>query len=96
MISAEVGPPSSIVAAWITQRQGMSPPDVSTASPSPIGAALRDSLSIVGPPARAIAAATPPPCRSSVLAALAIASTASAVMSVSSASIAAIGLRYPP
>ena len=38
MISAEVGPPSSIVAAWITQRAGMSPAVVSTASPSPIGA----------------------------------------------------------
>ena len=33
MMSAEVGPPSSIVAAWITQRAGMSPALVSTASP---------------------------------------------------------------
>ena len=38
MISAEVGPPSSIVAAWITHRHGISPPVVSTASPRPIGA----------------------------------------------------------
>ena len=38
MISADVGPPSSIVAAWMTQRAGMSPAVVSTASPSPIGA----------------------------------------------------------
>ena len=43
MISAEVGPPSSIVAAWITQRAGMSPAVVSTASPSPIGAFASDS-----------------------------------------------------
>ena len=38
MISAEVGPPSSIVAAWMTQRAGMSPAVVSIASPRPIGA----------------------------------------------------------
>ena len=38
-MSADVGPPSSIVAAWMTQRAGMSPAVVSTASPSPIGAA---------------------------------------------------------
>ena len=38
MMSADVGPPSSIVAAWMTQRAGMSPAVVSTASPSPIGA----------------------------------------------------------
>jgi hypothetical protein len=43
MISAEVGPPSSIVAAWITQRAGMSPAVVSTASPRPIGARSSDS-----------------------------------------------------
>ena len=95
MISADVGPPSTIVAAWMTQRHGIAPPEVSTASPSPIGAAARDSASIAGPPARAIAAATPPPCSRSVLAALAIASTSSAVMSASSASMVAIGLRYP-
>ena len=45
MTSAEVGPPSSIVAAWITQRLGMSPAVVSTASPSAIGARARDSRS---------------------------------------------------
>ena len=95
-MSSDVGPPSSIVAAWITQRLGIAPADVSTASPSPIGARARDSSSTAGPPARAMAAATPPPCSSRVLAALAIASTASVVMSASSASIAAIGLRYPP
>ena len=43
MMSAEVGPPSSIVAAWITQRDGISPAVVSTASPSPIGARSTDS-----------------------------------------------------
>ena len=42
-IAADVGPPSSIVAAWMTQRAGMSPAVVSTASPSPIGARSRDS-----------------------------------------------------
>ena len=95
MISAEVGPPRCIVAAWMTQRAGMSPAVVSTASPSPIGALASDSRWTPGPPARLIAAATPPPWASSVLAALAIASTASVVMSVSRTSIAAIGLRYP-
>ena len=94
-MSADVGPPSSIVAAWMTQRHGIAPPDVSTAAPSAIGARARDSSSIAGPPARAIAAATPPPCRSRVLAALAIASTSRVVTSASSTSIAAIGLRYP-
>jgi hypothetical protein len=43
MVSADVGPPSSIVAAWITQLHGISPAVVSTALPSPIGA--RSSLS---------------------------------------------------
>ena len=61
MISAEVGPPSSMVAAWITQRHGMSPAVVSTASPSPIGARSSDSRCTSGPPAREIAPATPPP-----------------------------------
>jgi hypothetical protein len=81
MISAEVAPPSSMVAAWITQRLGISPAVVSTVSPSPIGAARSLSAWTSGPPAREIAAATPPPCRSSVLAAFAIASTSSFVMS---------------
>jgi hypothetical protein len=40
MISAEVGPPSSIVAAWITHLDGISPALVSTACPSSIGATL--------------------------------------------------------
>ena len=75
MTSADVGPPSSIVAAWMTQRQGIEPHHVETASPSPIGAAARLSESIKGPPAREIAAATPPPCSSDVFAAFAIAST---------------------
>ena len=43
MISAEVGPPSSMVAAWITYRAGMSPAVVSTASPRPMGAFSSDS-----------------------------------------------------
>ena len=81
MISAEVGPPSSMVAAWITQRAGSSPAVVSTASPSPIGARSSDSRWISGPPAREIAPATPPPCISCVLAAFAIASTSSFVTS---------------
>ena len=79
----------------MTQRAASSPADVSTASPSPIGAAARDSSSTAGPPARAIAAATPPPCSSRVFAALAIASTSSAVMSASSASRAAIASTVP-
>ena len=87
MTSAEVGPPSSIVAAWMTQRQGIEPPDVATASPSPIGAAARLSISTADPPAREIAPATPPPWSSCVFAALAIASTSSAVMSTSRTSI---------
>ena len=61
MMSAEVGPPSTIVAAWMTQRAGMSPALVSTASPRPIGA-LRVALALHrAPPAREIAPATPPP-----------------------------------
>ena len=61
MMSAEVGPPSSMVAAWITQRAGMWPAVVSTASPRPMGARSSDSRCTSGPPARAIAPATPPP-----------------------------------
>ena len=78
------------MAAWITQRAGMSPAVVSTASPSPIGAFWCDSSCTAGPPAREIAPATPPPCSSRVFAALAMASTSSAVMSVSSTSIRAM------
>jgi hypothetical protein len=85
--AAEVGPPNSMVAAWITHRQGIAPPEVATASPNAIGAAERLSASTTGPPARAIAAATPPPCSSCVLAALAIASTSNEVMSASRTSI---------
>src|SRR5918992_892576 len=90
MMSAEVGPPSSIVAAWMTQRAGMSPAVVSTASPSPIGARSSDSRCTSGPPAREIAPATPPPCFSSVLAALAIASTSSLVTSAARTSKSAM------
>jgi hypothetical protein len=61
MISAEVGPPSSMVAAWITHRQGISPAEVSTASPSSIGARSSLSACTEGPPALEIAPATPPP-----------------------------------
>ena len=61
MMSSEVGPPSRIVAAWITQVAGMSPAVVSTASPSPIGAFSFDSCCTLAPPAREIAPATPPP-----------------------------------
>ena len=53
------------------------------ASPSPTGALARLSRRTASPPARAIAPATPPPCISCVLAALAIASTSSWVMSAS-------------
>ena len=90
MISAEVGPPRRMVAAWITQRHWRSPPLVATASPSPIGASSFDSSWIERPPARTIAPATPPTCARLVLAAFAIASTSSWVMSVSSASMVAI------
>jgi hypothetical protein len=90
MISAEVGPPSSIVAAWITQRAGMSPAVVSTASPRPIGAFARDSSTSASPAARWIAAATPPPCSSRVFAAFVIASTSSFVTSAWITSSAAI------
>ncbi len=76
----------------MTHRAGMSPAVVSTASPSPIGALSADSASTAGPPAREIAPATPPPCSSRVLAALAIASTSSAVMSVSSTSTVAMAV----
>jgi hypothetical protein len=67
-----------MVAAWMTQRDGMSPALVSIASPSPMGRRSADSRSTAGPPARWMASATPPPCRSWVFAALAIASTSSA------------------
>src|SRR6185312_2692058 len=69
----------------------MSPAVVSTASPSPIGAFSVDSRCTSGPPARAIAAATPPPCRNWVLAALAIASTSSLVTSACTTSNSVIG-----
>ena len=81
MISADVGPPSSIVAAWITQRAGISPAVVSTASPRPIGAFSSRLPCTTGAPARLIAAATPPPWMEPVFAALAIASTSSFVTS---------------
>ncbi len=83
MTSADVGPPSSIVAAWMIQRAGIRPAVVCTASPSPIGARRLLCSWTSGPPAREIAPATPPPCCSIVLAALAIASTSRVVMSVS-------------
>src|ERR1700756_3189157 len=69
----------------------MSPAEVSTASPRPIGAFSVDSRCTSGPPARAIAAATPPPCRSSVLAALVIASSSSLVTSACNTSNSIIG-----
>ena len=94
MISAEVGPPRYMVAAWITQRAGSSPAPVATAAPSSIGAASSLSRWIAGPPAREIAPATPPPWRSSVFAALAIASTSSAVTSPSMTSISATRRAY--
>ena len=90
MISAEVGPPRSIVAAWMTQRADISPAVVSTASPRPIGACAFDSRSSSGPAARLIAPATPPPCISCVFAAFVIASTSSCVMSAWITSSAAI------
>src|SRR6188768_460278 len=42
----------SMVAAWITHRQGSSPAVVSTASPRPIGARSSLSAWTAGPPAR--------------------------------------------
>jgi len=73
-----------------TQRQGSSPGPVATAAPSSIGASSSLSAWIAGPPAREIAPATPPPCSSRVLAALAIASTSSPVISASRTSISAM------
>src|SRR4051812_24370939 len=82
---ASVRPPAcSIVEACITQRAGIGPAVVSTASPTGTGARSRDSRSSSSPPARAIAPATPPPCISCEFAALAIASTSSFVMSACS------------
>jgi hypothetical protein len=74
----------------MTQRAGISPAVVSTASPSPIGARSSDSRWTSGPPARLIAAATPPPCFSPVFAAFAIASTSRPVTSPSSTSSCAM------
>ena len=86
MIVAEVGPPSSIVAAWIDpRRRACRPAVVSTASPSPIGALARTPRCTAGPPARRDRARDAAAVRAArVLAALAIASTSSVVMSVSS------------
>src|SRR5207249_4294133 len=64
-------------------------------SPSPIGAFSFDSRCTSGPPARLIAPATPPPCFSSVLAALAIASTSSFVTSASTTSSSATSISSP-
>src|SRR6476619_6487728 len=74
----------------MTQRAGSAPAVVSTASPSPTGARRWLSSWISGPPARAMAPATPPPCSSRVLAALAMASTPRVVMSVSRTSTVAV------
>ena len=82
MISAEVGPPSSIVAAWITQRLGMSPGG-GLDRLAEVGSA-RARRSRPGRPARRRARSPPrrpPPCLSWVLAAFAIASTSSLVTS---------------
>src|SRR3954470_2427316 len=76
----------------------MSPAVVSTASPRPIGALSVDSRCTAGPPAREIAAATPPPCLSCVFAALVIASTSSWVTSACCTTIAitAVSSRTEP
>src|SRR5436189_3130651 len=96
MMSADVGPPRTMVAAWMTQRDGGAPAVVRTASPRPIGALAELSRCSASPAARAIAPATPPPCSSWVFAALAIASTSSVVMSTSRISTSAIGHRFQP
>src|SRR3954451_3854943 len=70
----------------------MSPAEVSTASPRPIGARSSDWRWIASPPAVAIARATPPPCFRSVLAAFAIASTSSFVTSALRTSISGAGI----
>src|SRR5919201_6339827 len=70
-----------ITAPWITWRARRRPPEVATASPTAIGPFATASRSISAPPGRLIAPATPAPIQSSLLAALAIASTFSAVMS---------------
>ena len=81
MTSAEVGPPSSIVAAWMTQRAGIVARGRLDRLAQADGRALLALALHRRPPARAIAPATPPPWSSCVFAALAIASTSSVVMS---------------
>src|SRR5207247_1749531 len=75
-----------ITAAWITQRAASRPAPVATASPTAIGPFATASRSISSPPARLIAPATPAPIQRWSLAAFAIASTSSCVMSPSAIS----------
>ena len=70
-----------ITAAWTTQRALRSWPVVTTAAPTSMGPWSIASVSTASPPTRLMAPATPDPIQSSLLAALAIASTSSSVMS---------------
>src|ERR1700674_46184 len=79
--SAPVRPPNRMLAAWMTKRAFNVPPPVMAASPTSTGPSLRHSAWICGPPARAIAPATPPPNSRSLLAALTMASTSCCVRS---------------
>src|SRR6185437_4709073 len=74
---------------WITYFAGRRWPRVSRASPAGQPPSARHSCSSPGPAARWIAPSTPPPPRRLEFAALTIASSASVVMSVWSASMAA-------
>ena len=78
---AEVRPPSSMLAAWITWRAFKFPPDVIAAPPTGIVPISSHSAWICGPPLRRIAPATPPPSCRSLFAALTIASVSISVRS---------------
>src|SRR5713226_7632055 len=70
-----------MLAAWMTKRALNLPPPVMAASPTSMGLIARHSAWICGPPAFAIAPATPPPSSRSLLAALTMASTSCCVRS---------------
>ena len=81
MISALVRRWWSIDTAWITQRAASVPPSVTMASPSATGACLTAANSMVSPPRRLIAPATPVDIHSVTLAGFTIASTSRSQMS---------------
>jgi hypothetical protein len=75
-----------MTAPWMTCFTFSRPEPVATASPTSIGPFATASRSISSPPARLIAPATPAPIQRALLAAFAIASVSSAVMSPSTTS----------